>query len=155
MQQFEKKAEEELKNDFHIEKNSIYGEEKNKVDSSEYYKGIDLENVFSRALIDNAFNFSNLSGLTFSNVKDALKNEERLELLRGEDPNASPRKFETAVIVEAYKLRSHQLRNNNLNRSQTQKLNDIDTLLDLIGEVKIEEPTFLLKIWKNYWFHLK
>lgn len=44
--------------------------------------------------------------MTYSNVKDALKNEERLELIKGEDPNTSPRKFETSLIVEAYKIRS-------------------------------------------------
>ncbi|KAL4437728.1 hypothetical protein ABPG74_012403 [Tetrahymena malaccensis] len=150
MLQFEKKAEEELNSEFHIEKNSLYGNDKNAVDSKEYYKGIDLENVFPRALIDNSFNFTKLSGLPFQNVKEALRNEEKLELLRGEDASTSPRKFETALIVEVFKLKSQQLRTASLTRAQQQKLNDIDTLLDLIGEIKVEEPTFLLKIWKNF-----
>ncbi|EAR89958.2 hypothetical protein TTHERM_00561490 (macronuclear) [Tetrahymena thermophila SB210] len=150
MLQFEKKAEEELNAEFHIEKNSLYGNDKNAVDSRDFYKGIDLENVFPRALIDNSFDFTKLSGLPFQNVKEALRNEEKIELLRGEDPNNSPRKFETALIVEVFKLKSQQLRAASLTRAQQQKLNDIDTLLDLIGEIKVEEPTFLLKIWKNF-----
>ena len=84
----------------------MYGGDKTKIDSSEHYKGIDLENIFSRALINSALNFSKFNGLSYSSVKDALKNEERLELLRGEDPNTSPRKFETALLVESYKLRT-------------------------------------------------
>jgi len=51
-------------------------------------------------------NFSKPSGLHFQNVKDAIKNEERLELIKGEDPNNSPRKFETAIIVETFKQKS-------------------------------------------------
>lgn len=139
-----------MNSEFHIEKNSLYGGEKGKIDSSEYYRGLDLENIFARALIDNAFTFKKVSGLAFTNVRDALKNEERIELIKGEDPNQSPKKFETSVLVEAYKQHSQELRATELSRPLTQKLNDVDTLLDLIGEAKIDEPNFLLKIWKNF-----
>ena len=84
----------------------MYGGEKTKVDSKEHYKGLDLENVFSRALIENALNFSKASGLHFQTVKEAIKNEERIELIKGEDPNNSARKFETAIIVETFKQKS-------------------------------------------------
>lgn len=54
-----------MRKEFHIEKNSLYGGDKNTIDSREHYKGLDLENIFSRVLIDNAFNFSQFAGLTF------------------------------------------------------------------------------------------
>lgn len=112
MQQFDKQADEDLKNDFHIERNSLYGNDaKSKIpDAREHYAGLDLENVFARALIDNAFNFRKFSGMKFTNIKDAIKNEEKLELIRGEESGASPKKFETALIVEVFKQKSTKLR---------------------------------------------
>jgi hypothetical protein len=29
-------------------------------------------------------------------------------------------------------------------------MNEIDTLLDMIGEIKVEESEFLLRVWNNF-----
>lgn len=76
------------------------------MDSREHYANLDLEDIFSRGLIDNAFNFRKIAGLQFVTIKDALKHEEKIDLIQGDEPSQSPRKFETALVIEAFKQRS-------------------------------------------------
>ncbi|EGR26955.1 hypothetical protein IMG5_204060 [Ichthyophthirius multifiliis] len=150
IKQFEKTADDQLQQEFNIDQISSLYDNKDKADQQEYFKGLDLENIFPRVLLDTAFQFDKIQHLEYQNVEQALKAEEKIDLIKGDDPNQSPRKFETSLIVEVFKERSTQLRQQVISRPNQIKLNDIDTLLDLIGEIRVQESEFLLRIWNNF-----
>ncbi|KAM3136106.1 hypothetical protein pb186bvf_011728 [Paramecium bursaria] len=129
----------------------LYSTELNdeKIASNSIFNGVDLDNLFPKDLIEQSNPYLNFK--TLKDIENDYQAQKKLFSKAKEDQNIiddpDQQRFNTLVIGQIYK---QNLQNLNVPEEYQQMKNETLKLVDVVSETKIDEPLFLLQLWKYY-----